>query len=45
LKKLDKSFGQFFDYFAYLFEITEARKQVKEKKTIPQEKLFKELGI
>ncbi|OGF82049.1 hypothetical protein A2924_03750 [Candidatus Giovannonibacteria bacterium RIFCSPLOWO2_01_FULL_44_16] len=45
LKKLDKSFGKFVNYFRELTEIEEARKQIREKKTIPQEKLFKRLGI
>lgn len=45
LKKLDKSFGKMFDYFAYLYDIGVARKEIKEKKTIPQNKLFKKFGI
>lgn len=45
LKKLDKSFGQFFEYFAYLQDILDARKEAQEKKTISQEKLFKKLGL
>jgi hypothetical protein len=45
LKKLDKSFGKLFDYFVYLYDIAEARKQIKGKKTITQEKLFKQLGL
>ena len=45
LKKLDKSFGKLFDYMRGLLEISEARKQVKERKTIDQERLFRKLGI
>lgn len=45
LKKLDQSFGQILEYFAYIQDIIKARKEVKEKKTIPQEKLFKTLGL
>lgn len=45
LKKLDRSFGKFFDYVAYCSDIAEARKEVKEKKIISQEKLFKKLGL
>ena len=45
LRKLDKSFGELFDYFVYLHDIGEARQEVKAKKTIIQEKLFKKLGF
>ena len=45
LKKLDQSFGRFVEYFTYLRDIAESRKEAKEKKTIPQEKLFKKLGL
>lgn len=45
LKKLDQSFGRFVEYFTYLRDVAEARKEAKEKKTIPQEKLFKKLGL
>lgn len=45
LKKLDQSFGRFVDYLAYLQDVVEARKEAKEKKIIPQEKLFKKLGL
>lgn len=45
LKKLDQSFGRFVEYFSYLRNISEARKEAKEKKTIPQEKLLKKLGL
>ncbi len=45
LKKLEKSFGKLFDYFRYLYEISEARKEIKEKKVISQDKLFEKLGL
>lgn len=45
LKKLDKSFSKLFDYFAYLYNIAEARKEIKERKTVSQEELFKKLGL
>ena len=45
LKKLDKSFGRFLSYFAYLQDVIDARKEAREKKTISQEKLFKKLGL
>lgn len=45
LRKLDKSFGGLFDYFVYLYEVADSRRQVKEKRVVPQEKLFKKLGL
>lgn len=45
LKALQKHFADFWNYFEYLRDIREARNQVKEGKTISQEKLFRELGI
>ncbi len=45
LKKLDQSFGRFVEYFAFLQDIAEARKEAKEKKIIPQERLFRKLGL
>lgn len=45
LRKLDKSFGRLFDYFVYLYEVADSRRQAKEKKIIPQEKLYKKLGL
>ena len=45
LKKVDKSFGQFLEYFDYVKDIAEARKESKNGKTISQEKLFKKLGL
>ena len=45
LKRLDKSFGKLLVYFRELSEVDEARRQIKEKRTMPQERLFKKLGI
>mgnify|MGYP001561023584 CR=1 FL=1 len=45
LKKLEKSFGKLFNYFRHLYEISEARKEIKEKRIISQDKLFKKLGL
>ena len=45
LKKLDKHFRDFWNYLEDLMEIREARKEVKQGKVIPQEKLFKQLGL
>jgi plasmid maintenance system antidote protein VapI len=45
LKKLDERFRDFWLYLENLIDIREARKEVKQKKIIPQEKLFKQLGF
>lgn len=45
LKKLDRRFGDFLAYMEYLMDIRDARREVKQKKIIPQEKLFKQLGF
>jgi len=45
LKKLDSRFGDFLGYLENLIDIREARKEIKQKKFIPQEKLFKQLGL
>ncbi|MBI3458925.1 hypothetical protein HY061_01535 [Candidatus Azambacteria bacterium] len=45
LKKLADSFEEFFCYFRQLKDIEEARMEVKQKKIISQEKLFKKLGF
>jgi len=45
LKKLDERFGDFWLYLENLIDIREARKEVKQKRIIPQEKLFKQLGF
>jgi len=45
LKKLDERFKDFWFYLEYLMDIREARGEVKQKKVISQEKLFKQLGF
>lgn len=45
LKKIDERFSDFWAYFKNLMDIRDAREEVKQKKTIPQEKLFKQLGL
>lgn len=45
LKRIDKKFSGFWAYFENLIEIRDAREEIKQKKIIPQEKLFKQLGF
>ena len=45
LKKLDEHFRDFWIYIENLIDIREARKEVRQKKIISQEKLFKQLGL
>ena len=45
LKSLDKFFGDFLLYFEHIIDIREARKDVKKRKIIAQEELFKKLGF
>jgi len=45
LKSLDKLLGGFLAYTEYVADIREARKDVKNKKVISQEKLFRQLGF
>lgn len=45
LKKLEERFGDFLLYLENLMDIREARKEVKQKRIILQEKLFKQLGF
>ncbi|MBI1755034.1 hypothetical protein HY250_04780 [Candidatus Azambacteria bacterium] len=45
LKKLDRRFRGFFAYFENLADIREARGEVKQKKIVPQEKLFKQFSF
>ena len=45
LKNLDERFRDFWIYLENLIDIREARKEVRQKKIIPQEKLFKQLGF
>jgi len=45
LKKLESRFQDFLEYFVHLNDIKEARENIKKKKFISQEKLFKKLGF
>lgn len=45
LKKLEERFKDFWIYLEHLMDIREAREEVKQKKVISQEKLFKQLGF
>lgn len=45
LKQLQKHFGAFWNYFERIRDTKEARREIRAKKTIPQEDLFRELGI
>ncbi|MBU1179013.1 hypothetical protein KKB69_01600 [Patescibacteria group bacterium] len=45
LKKLDQRFRKFLTYMENFVDIREARNEIKQKKIIPQEKLFEKLGF
>lgn len=45
LKNLEARFGELLDYLESILETREARREVARKKLIPQEKLFKKLGL
>lgn len=45
LKRLQKNFDAFLEYFEHIRDIKEARQDVKAGRVIPQERLFAELGI
>lgn len=45
LKELDKHFKSFWLYLENLMDTKRAREEVEQKKVIPQEKLFKKLGL
>ena len=45
LKEIDKRFNNFWTYLKNSTEIKEPRKEIKQKKVISQEKLFKKLGL
>lgn len=45
LKELDKRFGVFLAYLENFISVKEARREIKQKRIIPQEKLFKHLGF
>jgi len=45
LKEMENRFGRFLEYVAYVEDIRRAREEVKQRKLIPQERLFKDLGF
>lgn len=45
LKKIDERFKDFWLYLENLMDIRDAREEIKQKKVISQEKLFKQLGF
>ncbi|TRZ52504.1 hypothetical protein D4R99_02620 [bacterium] len=45
LKKIEQSFENFFGSFTHLKEIEKARKEIKQKKFLSQEIIFKKLGL
>ncbi len=45
LKRIEKTFEQFFNSFSYLKEIEKARKEIKKKQYLSQDILFKKLGL
>lgn len=45
LKNLQKRFEVFWNYITHLRDIKDAREDIKKGKAVPQEKLFKNLGL
>ncbi|OGH67047.1 MAG: hypothetical protein A3C66_00275 [Candidatus Magasanikbacteria bacterium RIFCSPHIGHO2_02_FULL_41_35] len=45
LKKIERSFENFFSSFTHLKEIEKARKEIKQKKYLSQEIVFKKLNL
>jgi len=45
LKKLEKRFGDLLAYLENIMDVRQAREEIKLKKAISQEKLFKQLGF
>jgi hypothetical protein len=45
LKEMESRFGRFLEYVAYVEDIRRAREEVKQRKFVPQERLFKDLGF
>ncbi|MFZ2303724.1 MAG: hypothetical protein WAV98_02970 [Minisyncoccia bacterium] len=45
LKRIEKTFEQFFGYFSYLKDIEKSREEVKKKQYLSQDLLFKKLGL
>ena len=45
LRNVDSRFRALFDYLEYLADVRKARSDVKNRKVMAQEKLFKKLGL
>ena len=45
LKRIEKTFEQFFNSFSHLKDIEKARKEIKKKQYLSQDVLFKKLGL
>ena len=45
LKRIDERFKDFWLYLENLMDIREAREEIKQKKIIPKEKLFKQINF
>jgi len=45
LKKIDERFSDFWAYFKNLMDIRDAREEIRQKKVISQEKLFRQFGL
>jgi hypothetical protein len=45
LKRIDERFSDFLAYLENLMDIRESREEIRQKKIIPQEKLFKQFGF
>ena len=45
LKRIEKTFEQFFSSFSHLKDIEKARKEIKKKQYLSQNILFKKLGL
>ena len=45
LKRIERTFEQFFSSFSYLKDIEKARKEIKKKQYVPQDIIFGKLGL
>jgi len=45
LKRIEKTFERFFNFFSHLKDIEKARKEIKKKEYLSQDILFKKLGL
>ena len=45
LKEMESRFGRFLEYVADVEDIRRAREEVQQRKFVPQERLFKDLGF